>query len=83
VNCSPMGALERTMKIQRGILRALAKRITCWKVAEIVGITERPTRRWHGWYEEFGYDSLQDRRPGSAPIMAQKFSETLLRCNDF
>jgi hypothetical protein len=83
VNCSPMGALERTMKIQRGILRALAKRFTCWKVAEIVGTTERPTRRWHGWHEEFGYDGLLDRRPGSAPVMAQTFSETLLRCNDF
>jgi len=65
MNCFPLGALERTMKVQQRILRALAERITCRKVAEIMGITDRLTRRWHGWYEEFGYDGLLDRRPGA------------------
>ena len=36
----PRAAMERTMKIQEVILRALAKRITWWQVAEIMGITD-------------------------------------------
>jgi len=83
MHCFPLGALERTMKVQQGILRALTKTIACWKVAEIMGITDRLTRRWHGWYEEFGYDGLLDRRPGSAPPMTKTFSEALFRCSDF
>ena len=31
MNCYPMAALERTMKIQEVILRALAEKITCGK----------------------------------------------------
>ena len=42
-----MAALERTMKIQEVILRALAKKITWWQAAEIIGITDRQMRRWH------------------------------------
>jgi transposase len=60
----PMAAMERTMKIQEVILRALAKRITWWQAAEIIGITDRQMRRWHQRYEEFGYDGLFDRRLG-------------------
>src|ERR1022692_2762781 len=64
MNCYPMAALERTMKIQEVILRALAKRITWWQAAEIIGITDRQMRRWHWRYKEFGYDGLLDRRVG-------------------
>ena len=45
MNCYPMAALERTMKIQEVILRALAKKISWWQTAEIIGITDRPMRR--------------------------------------
>jgi hypothetical protein len=37
MNCYPMAALERTMKIQEVILRALAKKISWWQAAEIIG----------------------------------------------
>jgi hypothetical protein len=39
MNCYPTAALERTMKIQEVILRALAKKISWWQAAEIIGIT--------------------------------------------
>src|ERR1700724_74764 len=64
MNCYPMAALERTMKIQEVILRALAKKITGWQAAEIIGITDRQMRRWHWRYKEYGYDGLLDRRLG-------------------
>ena len=64
MNSYPMAAVERMMKIQEVILRALAKKITWWQAAEIIGITDRQMRRWHGRYQEFGYDGLFDRRLG-------------------
>ena len=64
MNCYPMAALERTMKIQEVILRAIAKKITWWQAAEIIGITDRQMRRWHWRYKEYGYDGLLDRRLG-------------------
>lgn len=57
-------AVERAMKVQEVILRAMAKRITWWQAAEIIGISDRQMRRWHQRYEEFGYDGLFDRRRG-------------------
>src|SRR5713101_9687215 len=57
-------AVERTMKVQEVILRALAKKITWWQAAEIIGISDRQMRRWHQRYAEFGYDGLFDRRRG-------------------
>ena len=55
------------MKVQEVILRAMAKKITWWQAAEIIGISDRSMRRWRERYEEFGYDGLFDRRRG-API---------------
>ena len=52
------------MKVQEVILRAMAKKITCWQAAEIIGVSDRSMRRWHQRYEEFGYDGLFDRRRG-------------------
>ncbi len=57
-------AVERAMKVQEVILRAMAKRITWWQAAEIIGISDRQMRRWRERYEEFGYDGLFDRRQG-------------------
>ena len=57
-------AMERTMKIQEVILRALAKKITWWQAAEILGISVRSMRRWRWRYEQYGYDGLFDRRRG-------------------
>src|SRR5260370_37014618 len=58
------GAGERTMKVQEVILRALAKRISWWQAAEILGLSDRQMRRWRRRYETYGYDGLWDRRRG-------------------
>src|SRR6202035_385585 len=58
-------AMERAMKVQEVILRAMAKRITWWQAAEIIGISDRHMRRWRERYEAFGYDGLFDRRRGT------------------
>ena len=60
----PRAAVERAMKLQEVILRAVAKRITWAQAAEIIGIRDRQMRRWKQRYEEFGYDGLFDRRLG-------------------
>ena len=57
-------AMERTMEVQEVILRAVAKKITWWQAAEIIGISDRQMRRWHERYEEFGFRGLFDRRRG-------------------
>ncbi|MGO9272078.1 MAG: helix-turn-helix domain-containing protein [Terriglobia bacterium] len=57
-------AEERTTKVQEPILRALAKKITWWQAAEILGISDRQVRRWELRYEEQGYAGLYDRRRG-------------------
>jgi hypothetical protein len=57
-------AMERAMKVQEVILRAMAKRITWWQAAEIIGISERHMRRWRERYQAFGYDcSIADEEP--------------------
>ena len=60
----PESAVERAMKIQEVILRAMAKKITWGQAAEIIGISDRQMRRWYERYREFGYDGLFDRRLG-------------------
>lgn len=55
-------AMERMMKIQEVILRAMAKKISWWQAAEIIGISARQMRRWKARYEAHGYDGLYDRR---------------------
>jgi len=57
-------ATERAMKVQGVILRALAKKISWWQAAEIIGISDRSMRRWRERYEEFGFRGLFDRRRG-------------------
>src|SRR5579862_3902495 len=57
-------AMERAMKVQEVILRAVAKKITWWQAAEIMGISDRQMRRVRERYEEFGFRGLFDRRRG-------------------
>jgi transposase len=52
------------MKVQEVILRAMAKEITWFQAAEIIGISDRGMRRWRQRYQEHGYDGLFDRRRG-------------------
>ena len=60
----PRAAVERTMKVQEVIMRAMAKKITWAQAGEIIGLCERQMRRWKERYEEYGYDGLFDRRTG-------------------
>lgn len=48
--------MQRAMKIQEVIWRAMAKRISWWEAAEIIGISDRSLRRWKQRYEQYGYD---------------------------
>jgi transposase len=58
------GEMERTMKVQEVILRAIAKKITWWQAAEILGISERTMRRWKFGYQKHGFRALFDERKG-------------------
>lgn len=58
--------VERTMKVQEVILRALAKKITWWQAAEILGVSERTMRRWKFGYEKHGFRALFDKRKGKS-----------------
>jgi transposase len=60
----PETVVERAMKVQEVILRAMAKRMTWWQAAEVIGISDRQMRRWRRRWEKFGYDGLLDRRRG-------------------
>lgn len=55
-------AVERAMKVQEVILRAIDGRLKWYQAAEILGISDRQMRRWKGRCERFGYDGLFDRR---------------------
>ena len=57
-------AMERAMKVQEVILQAMAKKITWYQAAEIIGISDRHMRRWRERYEEGGFRGLFDRRRG-------------------
>jgi Integrase core domain. len=58
--------MERMMKLQDVLLKAMAKKITWWDAAEIIGVTDRTMRRWRERLEEGGYPGLGDRRKGKA-----------------
>ena len=58
----------------------MAKRITWWQAAEIIGIGEQQMRRWHRRYEKCGYDGLWDRRrggPSPQPVPLQTAQQVL------
>jgi len=57
-------AVERAMKLQDVMLRAMAKRITWYQAAEILGISGRQMLRWQTRFKHEGYGGLFDRRKG-------------------
>jgi transposase len=57
-------AVERAMKVQEVLLQAMARKITWYQAAEILGISDRHMRRWRERYEEGGFRALFDRRRG-------------------
>ena len=52
--------MERAMKVQEVMLQAMAKKITWFQAAEIIGISDRHMRRWRERYEESGFRGLFD-----------------------
>ena len=52
------------MKLQEVLLKAMARKITWWSAAEIIGVSDRTMRRWRERLEEHGYSGLADRRKG-------------------
>ena len=73
--------VERMMKLQDVLLKAMAKKISWGAAAEIIGISDRTMRRWHERWEEHGYGGLVDRRKGkpSSNRVAVKTVEEVLR----
>jgi transposase len=74
-------AVERAMKLQDVMLRAMAKRITWYQAAEILGISCRQMQRWKTRFEHEGYEGLFDRRRGipSPKRVPLQTVETVLR----
>ena len=60
----PLREVERMMKLQDVLLKAMAKKISWLAAAEIIGVTPRTMRRWRERLQEHGYDGLRDRRHG-------------------
>ena len=56
------------MKLQDVLLKAMAKKITWWEAAEIIGVTDRTMRRWRERLDEHGYSGLGDRRKGKPSV---------------
>lgn len=66
-------AMERAMKIQEVILKALSGGISWFQAAEILGVSIRSMRRYRAGLDKWGYDGLFDRRrrtpsPRSVPV---------------
>src|SRR5436190_3126157 len=74
-------AVERAMKLQDVMLRAMAKRITWYQAAEILGISCRQMLRWKTRFKHEGYEGLFDRRRGvpSPKRVPLETVETVLR----
>lgn len=74
-------AMERMMKLQDVLLKAMAKKITWWAAAEIIGVSDRTIRRMREKLEREGYSGLADRRKGrvSSHRVPLKTAEEVLR----
>jgi transposase len=73
--------MERMMKIQEVILKAMAGKLKWWEAAEIIGVTDRTMRRWRERYQEHGYSGLWDhrKRSPSAKRIAVEVLEQVLQ----
>src|SRR6267154_4071170 len=73
--------MERTMKLQDILLKAMAKKISWMEAAEIAGVTDRTMRRMRERYQEHGYTGLFDQRQGKRSIhrIPMETAEEVLR----
>ena len=68
------------MKMHDVLLKAMAKKITWWEAAEIIGVTDRTMRRWRERLETGGYSGLVDRRqakPSDKRVPVARVEEVL------
>ena len=74
-------AVERMMKVQEVIMRAMAKKLKWFEAAEVLGISVRQMQRRKERWERQGYDGLFDRRLGkpSPKRVAVSVVEEVLR----
>jgi transposase len=80
----PARSVERAMKFQEVILKAMSKQLTWTQAAEILGMSDRNMRRYRYRLEKGGYDGLIDRRtqrpsPKRVPMAAAERVLTLYR----
>ena len=76
----PAAEMERAMKIQEVILKAMAGKLKWWEAAEIIGVTDRTMRRWRQQYQEQGYSGLWDcrkRRPSPKRVPVADLEKVL------
>ena len=78
------GAVERAMKVQEVILRAIDGKLTWVQAADILGYSPRTIRRLRRRLKYYGYDGLLDRRrqlpsPKRAPVVEVQRLLTLYR----
>ena len=71
------------MKLQDVLLKAMAKKITWWEAAEIIGVTDRTMRRWRERLDAEGYSGLADRRKSRpsekrVPDVYQKITNSII-----
>ena len=84
------GAVERAMKLQDVMLRAMAKRITWYQAAEILGISGRQMLRWQTRFKHEGISAKASLprthrsakggvgRPGWRRFMSQSTSQSFI-----
>src|SRR2546430_9341735 len=63
-------AVERAMKRQEVIMRALSGTLTWLQAADILGVEPRSVRRWRARFEAGGAVALYDRRQLPSPRKA-------------
>src|SRR5262245_40228010 len=60
----PEAEVERLMRVREVMLQAMAKKITWWQAAEILGVSARTMRRWKWQYDQHGFRGIRDQRKG-------------------
>jgi transposase len=76
----PMPAVERAMKVQQVILKAMSGQLQWWQAAEILGVSCRTMRRLKLRYQRCGYDGLFDhrcRRPSPRKVPLETVQKVL------